>query len=43
MFADGLAGYELGSYMVDHVHQGPLALVCVRIQVGINFRGWKFS
>ena len=24
-------------------HQGPLALVRVRIRVGINFRGWKFS
>ena len=37
--------YELGSYAVDHDHQvqGPLVLVRVRIRVGINFRGWKFS
>ena len=32
---------ELGSYVVDHAHQGPLALVRVHIWVGI-FMGGKF-
>ena len=37
MFADGLAGYELGSYAVNHAHQVPQALIFV----GGNFRDYR--